>query len=125
MEVNLVTKKQILRGIINYLETEVLPGIGEDRGLQVLASTVLTLIKNDLSVLNGVLARPFLKVFIKEDESGNIDIEPLFKAIKESLDKCKFFPITIPVIPFVTSEEKQLKFNCEDIAKLEKMISEG
>lgn len=117
-----MTKQQLLRGIADYLETELIPGLSEDRGVQILANTALCLIRSNVSLVDKILNKSVVKLFLCEDEKGEIDIEPLIVNLKSSIEKYKYLPINIPIIPFLTTEEKQLKLDLEDIQKLEKYI---
>lgn len=118
----MTTKRQILRGIADYLETELIPGLAEDRGVQVLANTVLGLARSDVTIVDRLINHPWIKMLIREDEDGNIDLDPLLANLKESIEKYKYLPVTIPVVPFLTTTEKQIKFDLDDVQKLEKYL---
>lgn len=118
----MVNKEQIIKGLTKYMEEEMIPVI-EDKNLQIILALLLEMGKANPNLLDRVLKHKMVNlVFPYNNETETWDIDNGFKSLKGILSKYGSIKISVPPIPFVSPEGKELKFNANDITKLENFI---
>lgn len=120
-----VEKQKIIDGIIRYIEKDVMPEISSDRGFQVVISIGISAIKANNKLLDKLFENDIFKSLANyDDENKTYDIDLLYNIAKDSISKCGYFPVKIPVISFISPNEKELKFSAADIDRLKSYIIE-
>lgn len=118
----MVSKEQIKKGLLKFMEEEMIPVI-EDKNLQIITALAVGIMQSKDSVLDSILQNKMVTIFFPyNDKEKTWDIENGMKSLKETLNKYGALSVTIPAIPFIAPEEKQLKFSVKDIERLEKLI---
>ena len=89
--------EQVIRGIVSYIDNEVMPKMTTAGKWMVGAWTVLAAEKAS-SVIHVVLSHPAVTSLGVVDGSGMIDIDRIEKAFVESAERCGTIYIDIPMI---------------------------
>lgn len=115
-----VSKAQLVSGIMNYVENEVIPQV-EDKPTQIIASIAVKSIKANQTLVDKIFDSQMVKTLLDENENG-YEIEGLFGAIGDSIREYGAFPITIPPIPILSPVEKTLTFSESDVSEMKRRI---
>ena len=116
-----VTKEQIINGIVSYMESEVIPQVG-DKSTQILASIAVKSVQANTKLIDAVFTSQLAKMLLDDDGSGTYEIDGLFRSISDSIKEYGSFPVEIPPIPLVSPSEKLLSFNEQDISEMKRRI---
>lgn len=116
----MVTKKELLTGIIKFVKNEVIPYV-DDNSMKMILSGCLYAIDAKPSIVDPVFANPMVAAVL-QGEDGKYDVETIFSVLTKLVDDYGRIPITIPPIKFVTSNENTLTFRKDDIAKLKEYV---
>ena len=113
---------QIVDGIVSFAETEIIPSMGEDRAGQFLVSVGVNALRANPKLLEGFLHKGIVKTLLDASDDGTYELDGLFRAVTDSLDKYGAYPIVIPAIPLIAPAERTLRFNSSDVEKLKRQI---
>lgn len=119
----MVTKQQMVNGLIRFIEDEVIAKV-DDRPVRIMLAVAVNALRSNPSMIDAVLNNDIISTAMPSND-GMYDIVPITQILKETLIKYGEFPITIPPIKFISPTEKVLKFSADDVAKLEKYIGEN
>lgn len=114
----MVTKQQIINGVIQYARNEVIDKI-TDRPLKMVLATGISMLEVNPSIADPVFRNSFISSLEKD---GAYDIEEICKILEKTMKTYGDFPVIIPAIKFVSPAEKELVFGIDDIQKLKKYI---
>ena len=114
----MVSKNQIINGLIKYAKNEIIDKI-TDRPLKMILATGISMLEVNPSIADPVFKNSFVSSLEKE---GMYDVDGICKIIENTMKEYGDFPIIIPPIKFISPTEKELSFNAEDIMKLKKYI---
>lgn len=117
----LVTKEQLIDGVIKFINTDLIPQVG-DRNTKFVLAMAKDSLKEDSDLADDFLQSPMVASLIKES-NGEYDISHFSSILKNVLTEYNSFPVTIPKIPLFSPTEKVLKITAEDVDKLLKYIS--
>lgn len=108
--------------VSRYIEQDLAPVI-TDKGFQFAVTFLSELIKLDTPIIENYLRQPIIASLIPyiEDAKG-YDITKATSALKNALNRCTVLPIKIPAIPFLSPEEKEIKFSASDIERIEQYL---
>lgn len=116
-----VTKEQIVNGVISYIETEVVPQVGE-KSMQIIAATAVKMVKANTKLIDSFFDNKSIQTILGKSDDGTYEIEAVFQYLAESIRQYGPFPIEIPPIPFVSPTEKTLSLNDSDINEIRRRI---
>lgn len=116
----MVTKKELLTGIVKFVKNEVIPYVN-DNSMKMILSGCLYAIDAKPSIADPVFTNPIVGAVLKGEE-GKYDVETIFSVLTKLVEDYGRIPITIPPIKFVTSNENTLTFRKDDIAKLKEYV---
>lgn len=116
----MISKKQLINGVAKFIETELIPQIG-DRNTKFVLSMAKDSLREDNDLADSFLQSPMVSTLVKE-EDGEYDISQFSSILKNVLSEYQSFPVTIPKIPLFSPVEKVLKITAEDVDKLMKYI---
>lgn len=116
-----VTKDQFLRGIVDYVENEVLPNV-EDKATKILIATGVKAIQWNKNLADAVFKNSTVKLLLDGQEDGTYEIEEVFRDFKESVKEYGPFPVTIPPLPWISPKEQEFSFGADDVDELKKRI---
>lgn len=115
-----ITKKQLVNGVVKFINDDLIPQIGDRNTKFVLAMAKDSLKEND-DLADDFLHSPMVSSLVKE-EDGMYDISHFSSILKGVLTEYNSFPVTIPKIPLFSPIEKVLKITSEDVDKLMKYV---
>lgn len=118
----MVTKKQLVNGIVKFIETDLIPQVG-DRNTKFVLAMAKDSLKEDNNLAEKFLHSPMISSVITE-ENGSYDIGHFSCVLHKILTEYQSFPITIPKIPLFSPEEKTVKITADDLEKVMKYITE-
>lgn len=109
-----VSRGQLISGATRFARNEVINKIPDKNFKMVLSAGV------NLLDIKPELADKYLSTMA--NENGMYDIELFESVICRTTDEYGEFVITIPPIKFLSPEQKELRFNSDDIRKLKNYI---
>ena len=117
-----VTKDQIIKGVTQYIENDVIPQISDDRVFQIILDIIVQAIRTNPKFADAIFENNAVKIFLSCNEDGTYEIEGPFSMISGSVKKYGPFPVVIPPIRYISPAEKTLSFTESDIAELKRSI---
>ena len=114
-----VNREQIEIGLIKFIEEDIIPVVG-DKNFQIVLTIGTEILKTNLDKL---LKNQMITALFPYNEKEKTWDTKGFKLLKDTLRKYGSLKVIVPAIPFVSPEEKELKFGVEDIEKIESFIS--
>lgn len=116
----MITKKELLVGVIKFVKNEVIPHISE-KSLRIVLSGALYAIDAKPAIVDPFLNSPIVSAIL-QGENGMYDTDMIFAMLENLAKDYGGIPVTIPPIKFVTSTETTLTFYSGDIAKLKEYV---
>lgn len=116
----MITKKELLVGVIKFVKNEVIPHISE-KSLRIVLSGALYAIDAKPAIVDPFLNSPIVSAIL-QGENGMYDTDTIFAMLENLAKDYGGIPVTIPPIKFVTSTETTLTFYSGDIAKLKEYV---
>lgn len=117
-----VTRNQIINGLTEYIQQEILPKMEDDRAMKILFSVAVNAIKANGRLVDKWLSNDIIRALMDDDGSGSYDTERLMDWIRMSVEQYGAFPVTLPPIPFISPREITLKLSAQDIAAIQRQI---
>ena len=119
-----VTKQQIINGVVEYMNEEVIDKI-IDKPLKIAIATGVAMIQTNPNIAGKFLDDDMISMVLGKKDDGTYDISTILETLKNSIDKYGDFPVKIPAIKFISPTEKELYFSGKDIEKLKECITGG
>ena len=116
----MITKKQLVNGVVKFINDDLIPQIG-DRNTKFVLAMAKDSLKENGDLADDFLHSPMVSSLVKE-EDGMYDISHFSSILKGVLTEYNSFPVTIPKIPLFSPIEKVLKITSEDVDKLMKYV---
>ena len=116
----MLTKNQLLTGVIKFIRYEVIPHI-TDRSLKIVLSAGLYAVDAKPEIVEPFFNNPIIAVVL-QGENGEYDTSAIFAVLDKTVQEYGGIPITIPPIKFVTSTETTLTFYAGDIETLKNYL---
>lgn len=116
----MITKKELLVGVIKFVKNEVIPHISE-KSLRIVLSGALYAIDAKPVIADPFLNNPIISAIL-QGENGMYDTDTIFAMLETLASDYGGIPVTIPPIKFVTSTETTLTFYSGDVAKLKDYV---
>ena len=117
-----VTKSQIIKGITEYIQQELLPKMENDRALKILFSVAVNAIKANGRIVDKWLDNDIIRALMDDDGNGSYDIAQLMEWVRMSIAEYGAFPVAIPPIPLISPHEITLRLNASDIDSIQRQI---
>lgn len=113
-----VTTNQIQRGLVRYIENDVVKSIS-DKPVMMVAAVLGVLLKNSDGAVEKVMANPIVSALLPQTAEGGYDLDGLFQAIYDTIQQYGNFSLKLPLLssPFV--------FSADDFRKLKSYMEEG
>ena len=115
-----VTKKQLVNGVVKFIESDLIPNIG-DRNMKFVLAMAKDSLRENSDLADEFLESPMVASLVTEEDDG-YDLTHLSTIMKSVLSEYQSFPVTIPKIPLFSPVEKTLKISADDVDKLMKYI---
>lgn len=119
----MVTKKELLTGVIRYVKNEVIPHVS-DRGLKMVLSAVLYAVDAKPDILDPFLNNTIVSTIL-QSENGMYDTTVIFDVLGNLVKEYGGIPIVIPPVKFITATETMLTFKEGDIEELKKYVEKS
>ena len=117
-----VTKSQIVHGVADYIQSEILPNLVNGRGLQIIVSIGANAVAANHKIADAVFENQMVRALLDDDGSGTYDIGGLADAMRKSIEQYGSFPVQVPAIPLISPTELTLKLTAEDVAAMRSRI---
>lgn len=117
-----VTKSQIVHGVTDYIQSEILPNLVNGKGLQIIVSIGANAIAANHKIADAVFDNQMVRALLDDDGSGTYDIGSLADAMRKSIEQYGSFPVQIPPIPLISPDKLTLKLTAEDVAAMRSRI---
>lgn len=117
-----ITQNQIVNGIMEYIQQEVLPQMNGDKAVQIVLSVAVNAIKANKKMVDAIFSSDLVKTILQDDGAGTYEIDGIMDAIYKSVEKYGYFPVTVPQIPLISPKVIEIKLNGDDVAALRRKI---
>ena len=91
-----VTKSQIVHGVTDYIQNEILPQLGGSRSIQIIVSIGANAIAANPRLLDAIFGNQLVQALLSDDGSGTYDLSGLVDAMEKSIREFGSFPLTFP-----------------------------
>ena len=120
----MVTKKELLTGVIRYVKNEVIPHVS-DRGLKMVLSAVLYAVDAKPDILDPFLNNTIVSAILQSENGLMYDTTVIFDVLDNIAKEYGGIPIVIPPVKFITATETMLTFKEGDIEELKKYVEKS
>ena len=120
----MVTKKELLTGVIRYVKNEVIPHVS-DRGLKMVLSAVLYAVDAKPDILDPFLNNTIVSAILQSENRLMYDTTVIFDVLGNLAKEYGGIPIVIPPVKFITTTETMLTFKEGDIEELKKYVEKS
>lgn len=120
----MVTKKELLTGVIRYVKNEVIPHVS-DRGLKMVLSAVLYAVDAKPDILDPFLNNAIVSAILQSENGLMYDTTVIFDVLGNLAKEYGGIPIVIPPVKFITATETMLTFKEGDIEELKKYVEKS
>ena len=120
----MVTKKELLTGVIRYVKNEVIPHVS-DRGLKMVLSAVLYAVDAKPDIVDPFLNNAIVSAILQSENGLMYDTTVIFDVLGNLAKEYGGIPIVIPPVKFITATETMLTFKEGDIEELKKYVEKS
>lgn len=120
----MVTKKELLTGVIRYAKNEVIPHVS-DRSLKMVLSAVLYAVDAKPDILDPFLNNAIVSAILQSENGLMYDTTVIFDVLDNLVKEYGGIPIVIPPVKFITATETMLTFKEGDIEELKKYVEKS
>ncbi len=117
-----VTKSQIVHGVTDYIQSNILPQLGNGRAMQIIVSIGANAIAANHKMIDVVFDNQIVRAMLDDDGSGTYDLDGLVDAMTKSIQQFGSFPIQVPAIPLISPVEFTLSLSADDVAAMRSRI---
>lgn len=117
-----VSKNQIVHGITEYMQNEILPKMGDDKAVQIMLSIAINAAMGNNRLVNVVLDNEIVRALLEDDGSGTYEISGFIDAMRTAIEQYGSFPVRVPAIPLLSPHEITLKLDVSDVDAMRRRI---
>lgn len=117
-----VTKSQIVHGVTDYIQSDILPQLGGAKSMQIIVSIGANAVAANPKLLDAIFSNPLVQALLDDNGSGTYDLSGLVDAMAKSIQEYGSFPIKVPAIPLISPAEFTLSLTAEDVAAMRRRI---
>lgn len=117
-----VTKSQIVHGLIDYIQSNILPQLGNGRAMQIIVSIGSNAIAANHKLVDAVFDNQIVRAMLDDDGSGTYNLDGLVNAMTKSIEQYGSFPVQVPAIPLISPTEFTLSLSAEDVDAMRSRI---
>ena len=110
-----VSKSQIVKGVTEYIQGEVLPKMDNDKAVQIILSIAINAALANGKMVDAVFANEIVRSMLDDDGTGTYEINGVADAMTAAVQKYGSFPVKIPAIPLISPREITLTLNATDV----------
>lgn len=115
-----VSKSQLVKGVVKFIENDLMKYVG-DRHMKFVLAMVKDSLNENEDLIDSFFRTPMMSSIVIEDDE-KYDLTHFFAILKNVMSEYDSYAITLPKIPLFSPVEKSLKITAEDIDKLIKYI---
>ena len=119
-----VTKAQIVHGITEYIQSDILPQMVGARSMQIIVSIGVNAIASNNKLVDEVFRNQIVLAMLDDDGSGTYELGGLVDAMTKSIRQYGSFPVQVPAIPLISPTGFTLSLTAEDIDAMKRKIEE-
>ena len=117
-----VSRTQIVKGVSDYIQSDILPKMDNDRAVQIILTIAVNAATANNKLVDSIFANDIVRSLIDDDGSGTYEIAGIADAMRKAIDQYGSFPVNIPAIPLVSPHEITLRLNADDIDAMKRRI---
>ena len=117
-----VTKAQIVHGIVDYIQSDILPQMGGARSMQILVSIGANAIAANNKLVEEVFKNQMVMAMLADEGTGTYALSGLVDAMTKSIRQFGSFPVQVPAIPLISPTGFTLSLTAEDIDAMKRKI---
>lgn len=117
-----VTRAQIINGLGNYINQELLPKMGGDKAMQIALDVGVRLARTNDRMTDVFFSRDAVKAILADDGSGYYEIGGLMDALRASVQEHGAFPIAVQPIPWILPQGSTITLHAADIDAIRRKI---
>ena len=117
-----VNKGQLVRGVADYIQGEILPKMADDRAVQIILSIAVNAALGNNKTVDAALDNSMVRALLDDDGSGTYEIGGIADAMRAAIEQYGSFPVTIPAIPLLSPREITLKLGAADVDAMRRRI---
>lgn len=117
-----VSRTQIVKGISDYIQNDIIPKMDNDRAVQIMLSIVVNAAAANSKMIDTVMANDIVRAMLDDDGSGTYETSGLVCAMRNAINQYGSFPVNIPAIPLVSPHEITLRLNADDVDAISRRI---
>ena len=119
-----VTKSQIVHGIAEYVQSDILPQMGGARSMQIIVSIGANAIAANNKLVDEIFKNQIVLALLDDDGSETYDLSGLVDAMTKSIRQYGSFPVRVPAIPLLSPAEFTLSLSADDVDAMRRKIEE-
>lgn len=117
-----VSRTQIVKGVSDYVQSDILPKMADDRAIQIVLSIAVNAVMANNKLVDSIFDNSIVRSMLDDDGGGTYDITGVADAMKKAVDQYGSFPVNIPAIPLVSPHEITLRLDANDIDSIRRRI---
>lgn len=117
-----VSKSQIVHGITEYIQGEIVPKLGDDKAMQIIMTIGVNAAMANNKMVDAALENEFVRALLDDDGNGMYEIGGIAEAMRKAIDQYGSFPVRIPAIPLISPHEIVMKLNAADVDAIRRRI---
>ena len=119
-----VTKSQIVHGVTNFIQSDILPQMVGSRSMQIIVSIGANAIASNNKLVDEIFKNQIVLALLDNDGSGTYDLTGLIDAVSKSIQQYGSFPVKVPAIPLISPTEFTLSLTADDVDAMRRKIEE-
>lgn len=117
-----VSKGQIVHGLAEYIQDEIMPKMADDKAMQIIMSIAMNAMMANGRLVDSVLENEIVKALLEDDGTGTYEVGGIAEAMRAAIEQYGSFPVRVPAIPLISPREMTLKLTASDIDLLRRRI---
>lgn len=117
-----VSKSQIVHGIADYIQGEILPKMADEKAVQIILSIAANAAMSNGKLVDSVLENEIVRTLLEDDGTGTYDVGGIADAMRTAIEQYGSFPVRVPAIPLLSPHEITLRLSAEDIDAMRRRI---
>lgn len=117
-----VSKAQIVHGVTDYIQNEILPKMGDDKAVQIMISIAINAAMANDKLVSTVFNNDVVRALLEDDGSGTYEIGGIIDAMQTAIEQYGSFPVRVPAIPLLSPREITLKLDASDVGAMRRRI---
>ena len=117
-----VSRTQIVKGVSDYIQSDILPKMADDRAVQIIMSIAVNAVTANNKLVDSIFANDIVRSMLDDDGTGTYEINGVADAMTAAVQKYGSFPVKIPAIPLISPREITLTLNAADVEAMRMRI---